>query len=72
MEEVSARCDERERWLLVERGPWSIACNLGPAPVTVPLRKGTHEPVATSDVGILLDPPRITLPPDSVAILKYA
>jgi len=72
LEEVSARCDEGERWLMVERGPWSIACNLGQAPVTIELRKGAHEMVAGSDVGILLDPPKVTLPPDSVAILKHA
>jgi maltooligosyltrehalose trehalohydrolase len=70
MEEVSARCDERERWLTVERGPWSIACNLGQAPVTVQLRKGAHELMAASDVGIVLAPPTVTLPPESAAILK--
>jgi maltooligosyltrehalose trehalohydrolase len=70
MEEVSVCCDERARWLTVERGPWSVACNLGQATATAPLRKGAHEVVAASDVGILLSPPTITLPPDSVAILK--
>jgi maltooligosyltrehalose trehalohydrolase len=72
MEDVSALCDERERWLLVERGPWSIACNLSQAPTTVRLRKGTHELAAASETGVLLNPPTVTLPPDSVAILKLA
>ena len=72
MEDVNARCDERERWLLMERGPWSIACNLGPAPARVQLRKGVHELVVASETGILLTPPTVTLPPDSVAILKMA
>jgi maltooligosyltrehalose trehalohydrolase len=70
MEEVTARCDEKERWLLVERGPWSVACNLGLAPVTARLREGVHELVAASETGILLAPPTVTLPPNSVAILK--
>jgi maltooligosyltrehalose trehalohydrolase len=70
LEEVCARCDERERWLVMERGPWSIACNLGTAPVSIQLRKGALELVAASEVGVLLDAPVLTLPSDSVAILK--
>jgi maltooligosyltrehalose trehalohydrolase len=72
MEGVTARCDEKERWLVVERGPWSVACNLGLAPVTAQLREGVHELSAASEAGILLTPPTVTLPPDSVAILKLA
>jgi maltooligosyltrehalose trehalohydrolase len=71
MEGVSARCDERERWLTIDRGPWSIVCNLGQAPVTMRLREGAHMLVAASETGIILTPPTITLPPDSVAILKW-
>jgi maltooligosyltrehalose trehalohydrolase len=72
MEEVMTRCDERERWLMVERGPWSVACNLGLATVAAPLRKGAHELAAASGLGIFPGPSAITLPPDSVAILKLA
>jgi maltooligosyltrehalose trehalohydrolase len=72
MEDVNARCDERERWLIMERGPWSVACNLGQAPARVQLRRGVHELVLASESGILLTPPTVTLPPDSVAILKMA
>jgi maltooligosyltrehalose trehalohydrolase len=72
MEDVSVRCDERERWLLVERGPWSVVCNLSQAPATIRLRKGNHEVAAASEAGVLVNPPTVTLPPDSAAILKLA
>jgi maltooligosyltrehalose trehalohydrolase len=70
MEDVSARFDERERWLILERGPWSVACNLGLAPVAAQLREGLHELVTASEAGVILTPPTVLLPPDSVAILK--
>jgi maltooligosyltrehalose trehalohydrolase len=72
MDGVCARCDEQDRWLTVERGPWSIVCNLGPAPVTVRLREGAHQLLAASEVGIIPTPPTVTLPPDSVALFKVA
>ena len=72
MEEVRTRCDENERWLAVERGPWSIVCNLGHAPVKAGLREGVHELIAASDAGIILSQATITLPADSVGILKMA
>ena len=72
MDGVCARCDELDRWLTVERGPWSIVCNLGLAPVTVRLREGVHQLVAASEVGIIPPPPTVTLSPDSVALFKLA
>jgi maltooligosyltrehalose trehalohydrolase len=71
MEDVSVRFDEDERWLILERGPWSVACNLGPSPVTVQLREGVHELVVASEIGVGVTLPTVTLPPDSVAILKF-
>jgi maltooligosyltrehalose trehalohydrolase len=70
MEDVCAQGDEKERWLTVQRGPWTIVCHLGPVPVSLRLRDGIHELVAASETGIIFSPPSITLPPDSVAILK--
>ena len=72
MEGVAARFDERERWLILERGPWSIACNLGAAPVKARLREGVHEAVAVSEAGVILAPPTVMLPPDTVVILKLS
>ncbi|HEY3860283.1 MAG TPA: malto-oligosyltrehalose trehalohydrolase [Verrucomicrobiae bacterium] len=70
MEDVRARCDERQKWLILIRGIWTVACNLGEAPVEINLREGAHEIVASSEAGIVLAPPKITLPPESVAVLK--
>jgi len=72
MEEVRASCDERDRWLVVERGPWSMVSNLGTTPLTARLRDGIHMLVAASETEISATPPTVTLPPDSVAILKLA
>jgi maltooligosyltrehalose trehalohydrolase len=70
IEDIRASCDESERWLVVERGPWTIVSNLGPAPITSRLRDGVHKSIAVSDAGITATSPTVTLPPDSVAIFK--
>lgn len=71
MDEVATRCDETKRWLVVERGPWSIACNLGASPAEVALGEGNHDLVAASESGVLLSSSTVSLPPDSVAILSH-
>jgi maltooligosyltrehalose trehalohydrolase len=70
MEEISARCDENERWLRMERGPWIIVCNLGKEPLKMDLPEGSHEVIAASETRVVLDSTTVTLPPDSVAILQ--
>jgi len=70
IEGISARCDENERWLIVERGPWKIVCNLGQAPIHAELPEGVHQIVEASDPGIVLTSSTVMLPPDSVAILQ--
>jgi maltooligosyltrehalose trehalohydrolase len=70
MEEVRARGDDPGRSLIVERGPWTVACNIGPASVTIQLRHGVHELVIASESDVVVTPSAITLPSDSVAILK--
>jgi len=70
MEDVVVRFDEDARWLIVERGDWTIACNLGTKNLSAPLRKGKHKLVAVSDAGISLELPTVSLPPDTVGILK--
>ncbi len=70
MDRMSTRFDENDQWLAVERGPWTIVCNLGKAPMTMQLREGVHQLLAASEVGITVTPTAVTLPPDSVAILR--
>jgi len=40
LDRVHVRFDEDKRWLLVERGPWSVVCNLSRWPHSVPLGIG--------------------------------
>ncbi len=70
MEYVNAHSDDKERSIVLERGPWTVACNLGDTPFAISLREGAHEVVATSHEGALLNGASVTLPADSVAILK--
>jgi maltooligosyltrehalose trehalohydrolase len=72
LKDVVVRFDENEFWLTMERRDWTIVCNLGPGPFVAPLRKGKHQLVAGSDTGIVFELPSVTLPSDSVAILKQS
>jgi maltooligosyltrehalose trehalohydrolase len=38
LDRVHVRFDEDKRWLLVERGPWSVVCNLSRWAQTIPFR----------------------------------
>jgi maltooligosyltrehalose trehalohydrolase len=70
LEEVSTEFSEDERWLLVERGDWTIACNFSEKPISVQLREGVNQLVLASNVGITATSPSVTLPGESVAILR--
>lgn len=72
LEDVRTHFSEEERWLLVERGDWTIACNLASKPVSVRLREGAHQLVLASDIGITGTSPTVALPGESVAILKIS
>ena len=72
LEAVAVRFDEAAQWLIVERGPITVACNfarerqrldLGAAPSPVLL--ASHPDIAAASG-------QIELPPDSVVILKRA
>ena len=67
---VQVRFDELAHWLVVERGPFSVVCNLAAQPQVIPLRGGPHQTLMVSDPGIAIGLSAVTLPPDSVAILK--
>jgi maltooligosyltrehalose trehalohydrolase len=52
--------------LVIRRGPVTVACNIGPAPATV---EAEGEVRLASDEGVEARGGRVTLPPDSVAVL---
>lgn len=72
LENVEVRFNELEQWLLVERGLWTVACNLAPEMRKVTLSSGRQQVRLASQQGIVLADGKVTLPPDSVVVLKCA
>jgi maltooligosyltrehalose trehalohydrolase len=70
LDRVRTDFDEEKKWLVVERGPVTVACNLASFSQRVPVRK--EQPRAfllSSEMATDIRPDGIELPPDSVAIL---
>jgi maltooligosyltrehalose trehalohydrolase len=67
---VRTRFDETAGWFVVERGPLSVVCNLAPARQRIPIRPGACALLLASNKSIETTDSGITLPPDSVAILR--
>jgi maltooligosyltrehalose trehalohydrolase len=68
--QVETRFNEEERWLVVERGAISVACNWSDTARRIGLRTGRHRVLLASEkiAGQAAD--EVNLPADSVAILK--
>jgi maltooligosyltrehalose trehalohydrolase len=71
LERTATEFDERARWLVMRRGPVTVAVNLGTGTWTFPARESA-ELLAASDPGIRRTPDGVALPPDTVAILAWA
>jgi maltooligosyltrehalose trehalohydrolase len=73
LERVHVRHDEAARWIVVERGPITVACNLADAPRRIGLAPGrpTHLLLA-SEAPTMLRADALELPADAVAILGPA
>jgi maltooligosyltrehalose trehalohydrolase len=73
LERVRVRFDEGERWLAIERGDVTVACNLSERRRVVPVT-GTDPKVLclASDTRAELFPGGVALPPDAVAIVAAA
>jgi len=70
LDSVAVRCDEAERWLVMDRGRVSVACNLSPRAVAVP--DGPHgwgRPLLSSAAPPEQTAKGLVLPPESVTIL---
>ena len=70
-EDVRVNFDEKTRWFSIDRGPISVACNLGLEKQCVPLRAGNHALLLSSPDDIPMSNGALILPPESVAILKH-
>ena len=66
---VQVQFDEAAQWLVLERGGFRIACNLGSAPVEVEIGGGAQLLLASDD-SIALDGTKVKLGPDSVAVVS--
>ena len=71
LDDMRIRFDEEARWLIMERGPVMVVCNLGRAVQRLPL--GEERPshiVLASDQQIRLVPGAVELPQDAMVILS--
>jgi maltooligosyltrehalose trehalohydrolase len=65
---VRTRFDEDERWIVVERGPVTIAANLSSSAARVPLAPERATEVLLSSGKVELDGDELTMAPESVAV----
>ena len=70
LDRVRVDYDEEARWLVVERGPVAVACNLADRVQCVPVRlPWASQALLTSDPAVQITADGVTLPPDAVALL---
>jgi maltooligosyltrehalose trehalohydrolase len=70
LEVVKSQFDENARWFVLERQEISVACNFARDRQCIPLGTGKHQVLATSGPGVTVGGGNLSLPPESVAILK--
>lgn len=70
LDRVQVRRDDGAGWLTVTRGSITLACNLSPEARQVPVPGAAGEVVLASEDGVFLDGGRVSLPPDSAAVLR--
>ncbi len=66
---VEVTYDEQQRWIVMDRGPISVAVNLGEQTRVVAVRTGSRRLLMASDELITLNDNGVELPADSVAII---
>jgi maltooligosyltrehalose trehalohydrolase len=66
--EVTVDFDEDGRWLVLTRGPLTVACNLGARPATVPVGSG-EVVLASENGGAGTQSGHAVLPPESAIVL---
>jgi hypothetical protein len=66
---VQVRFNEDEKWLAMERGSVTVAFSIAKNPVALQVRPNSTIALASAN-DIQLNDNTLTLPPDSVAILK--
>lgn len=69
MDDVVVAFDEDARWLRMDRGAVSVACNFAPQGQAVPLCGTTGTLLLASGAGVVTREGWVELPPESVAVL---
>jgi len=69
LEQIRVRFDETARWLVVDHGPFTVACNLGDTGTRVPVERGGLRLRLASDPSAKLVRHGVELPPVSVSVL---
>jgi len=70
LDRVRVHYDEEAKWLVVERGPVAVACNLAARVQCVPMRMPSgSQALLVSDSAVQMTADGVLLPPDAVAIL---
>jgi maltooligosyltrehalose trehalohydrolase len=70
MKNVSVEFDENKNWLVLQRGPISVACNFNRHSQQIPLPDRAHQVLLASEPGVNPINRNIVLPSESVAICK--
>jgi maltooligosyltrehalose trehalohydrolase len=68
LDQVNIRFSEEDRWFAMERSRCTVAFSLAEQPVEIEVRPSSHVALASSS-SISVNGTRLTLPPDSVAVL---
>jgi maltooligosyltrehalose trehalohydrolase len=69
LDQARVRFDEAARWLALDRGPITLACNLGDRRVRVAVERRAAGVRLASDARVTLVPGGLELPPESVVVL---
>ncbi len=70
MDRIKVNFDELKRWLTIDRGNITIACNFSSEAQSISLSEAKYEILLTSSPENLIEDGSACLAPDSVAILK--
>jgi maltooligosyltrehalose trehalohydrolase len=69
LDRTRVRFDEAARWLVIDRGPITVACNLGDQIARVPMERGALRVRLASDARVTLVGGGVKLPPESLTVL---
>ncbi len=71
LDNVQVRFNEAAKWLVMERGPVAVACNLNPLTQVVPTHlSAVGKIILTSEKRAQIFDGELVLPPDSVAVIQ--